>query len=121
MKCHIIDGKGTDFGPDLSKVGSRLKKRVILESILNPDAVVDPKHRGELIVTAEGKVISGFVTNETADAVTIRTANNLVHEITREDIDDRQQLTKSFMPSGLDRTMTRQELVDLVEYLLTRQ
>lgn len=117
VKCHIINGTGTNFGPDLSKVGSRLKKLAIVQSILDPDAIVDPKHRGELIITSKGQVISGFITEETADSVTVRTANNVVHELARDDIEERQKLTKSFMPSGLNRTMSRQDLLNLVEYL----
>lgn len=121
IKCHVVDGKGTDFGPDLSDIGTRSKKLDIVQSILRPDAVVDPKHRGELILTTEGQVISGFVTEQREGSVTVRTANNVIHEIETDDIDDRRQLTTSFMPSGLERTMTNQELLHLIEYLLQRR
>ncbi|MHC4880923.1 MAG: discoidin domain-containing protein, partial [Planctomycetota bacterium] len=117
VKCHVIDGKGTNFGPDLSKVAARLKNPQIVESILNPDAVVDPKHRGEMIITSEGKLLSGFVTAESAESISLRTSDNVVHKVPVNEIDARKQLEKSFMPSGLDRTMTREELVNLVEFL----
>ena len=121
VKCHVIDGRGTNFGPDLSEVASRLKKRAIIESILNPDAIVDPKHRGELIVTVDGQILSGFITHETGESLAIRTSDNKVHTLAFDDIDDRKKLTKSFMPSGLDRTMTREQLCDLIEYLSARK
>lgn len=121
LKCHVIDGKGTHFGPDLSKVGQRLKKPAIIESILDPDAVVDPKHRGELVLTSDGKIFSGFVTEETSELISIRTSDNSVHKVSVDEIEDRRKLKQSFMPSGLDRTLTQQELIDLIEYLLQRK
>ena len=120
-KCHIVGGKGTSFGPDLSRVATRLKKTAIIQSILDPDAVVDAKHRGEMIVTTQGKVISGFVESESDDAVTIRSANRDPQRIPIDQIDDRLELKTSFMPSGIDRTMSQQELQDLIEYLTRRK
>lgn len=121
VQCHQIDGKGTNFGPDLSKVGGRLKKQQILESILKPDAVVDKKYRGELIVTTEGQIVSGFVVEETAAGISIRTANKGVQTISMDAVDDRTTMKNSFMPTGLERTMTQQQFLDLVEYLQARR
>jgi hypothetical protein len=36
----------------------------------------------------------------------------------KNDIAKRQQMKLSIMPAGLQQTMTAQELVDLVEYLI---
>lgn len=121
VQCHQVDGAGTNFGPDLSKVSTRLKKLQILQSILTPDAVVDKKYLGEMIVTSEGQVLSGFIVEAANDSVTIRTATRGVHKIPTHDIEVRKPLTNSFMPSGLERTMTRQQLMDLVEYLQQRK
>ncbi len=121
VQCHQVDGAGTNFGPDLSKVSARLKKLQILQSILTPDAVVDKKYHGEMIVTSEGQVLSGFVVEVTDDSMTIRTATKGVHKIPADEIEVRKPLTNSFMPSGLERTMTKQQLLDLVEYLQERK
>ncbi|MEK6235391.1 MAG: hypothetical protein N2C14_11850 [Planctomycetales bacterium] len=74
-----------------------------------------------MIVTTQGQVVSGFIAKETPASVTARTANNILREISLDDVDDRRRMKKSFMPSGLDRTMSTQELLDLVEYLTNRR
>lgn len=121
LQCHQVDGAGTNFGPDLSKVGSRMKKSQILQSVLTPDAVVDPKYHGEVIVTTEGQIVSGFVVEEGDAQITIRTANKGLRRIPISEIDDRSKLSNSFMPTGLERTMSTQELLGLIEYLLQRK
>lgn len=121
VQCHQVDGAGTNFGPDLSKVSTRLKKLQILQSILTPDAVVDKKYLGEMIVTSEGQVLSGFIVEATDDSVTIRTATKGLHKIPIDEIEVRKRLTNSFMPSGLERTMSKQQLLDLAEYLQERK
>ncbi|NND98618.1 MAG: c-type cytochrome [Pirellulaceae bacterium] len=118
-QCHQINGVGINFGPELSKVADRLKKADLLQSILNPDAVVDKKYHGEMIVTDEGQVFTGFVVSETESKLSIRLANNQVRNLSLDEIHDRRRMTTSFMPSGLERTMTQQQLLDLIEYLQT--
>src|SRR5262249_46497317 len=40
-KCHQVEGRGANIGPDLSLIG-RTERRWIVESILQPSAVVAP-------------------------------------------------------------------------------
>ena len=56
-----------------------------------------------------------------ADSITIRTSDNVIHQVTAEEIEDRRTMEKSFMPSGLERTMSRDDLVNLIEYLTQRK
>jgi quinoprotein glucose dehydrogenase len=40
LRCHAIDGHGGVAGPDLSDVGNRLDRSALLESIIDPGAVL---------------------------------------------------------------------------------
>ncbi len=40
MRCHAIDGAGGEAGPDLATVGSRLSREQIVQSLLDPNAVL---------------------------------------------------------------------------------
>jgi len=43
MQCHTVGtGAGSDVGPDLAGVGSRLDRRAILQSLVDPSAVLAP-------------------------------------------------------------------------------
>ncbi len=120
-QCHQVNGEGVNFGPELTKVATRLKKLEILNSILTPDAVIDKKYLGEMIINDEGQTLSGFIEKETGDTITIRSANNQVTTLQQDDIEVRRAMNNSFMPTGLERTMSKQHLVDLLEYLMTQR
>ena len=114
--CHIVNGQGTNFGPELSKIGDKLSKAGIYESILDPSAGVSPDF--QLVnLTLASEEVSGFVINETAEAVTLRMEGGIVDEFAVDQIRDRRESTVSAMPDDLQEQMSVDDLVDLVEYL----
>ncbi|GIX45790.1 MAG: hypothetical protein KatS3mg131_0001 [Candidatus Tectimicrobiota bacterium] len=55
VNCHKLDGPERLVGPSLWDIGARQDKRYILESILDPDAVVVPGYPpGVMKSTLEG-------------------------------------------------------------------
>jgi quinoprotein glucose dehydrogenase len=40
LRCHVIDGRGGDAGPVLDGVGARSDRATILQSVVDPQAVV---------------------------------------------------------------------------------
>lgn len=118
IQCHQVNNKGTTFGPNLSDVGKRLKKEQILASILDPNAVVEKKYQGEMVLTEEGVIRNGFVESETESLLVIRDSTGKLHEVQQDEILQRKQLTTSFMPSGLERSVSQKEFLGLVAYLL---
>ena len=54
-ECHQVNGKGINFGPDLSEIGGKLSKQGLYESILDPSATVSPAFRAVNIVKQTGK------------------------------------------------------------------
>ena len=83
--------------------------------------MIDKKYLGEMIINDEGQTLSGFIEKETGDTITIRSANNQVTTLQQDDIEVRRAMNNSFMPTGLERTMSKQHLVDLLEYLMTQR
>jgi mono/diheme cytochrome c family protein len=51
--CHQINGKGTDVGPNLSEIGTKLGKDALYESILDPSAGVSFGYEAWSIVVEE--------------------------------------------------------------------
>ena len=116
LKCHSISGAGGDIGPDLSGIGPSNPIDHLVTSIVDPDAAVKEQFATQNIVTEEGIVVTGIVANETADVLTLRTAEGLDRVIPKADILDHQS-GGSLMPKGLVKFMTRAELLDLVRFL----
>lgn len=117
--CHQINGKGMDFGPNLSEIGTKLGKDALYESILDPGAGIAFGYEAWTVELKNGDEAFGLLASETADEVAVKTQNGITTKYKKDEIANRRKLSTSIMPSGLQMTMTTQELVDLVEYLST--
>jgi putative heme-binding domain-containing protein len=119
IKCHQVNGEGTEFGPNLSEIGGKLGKDALYESILDPSAGISFGFEGWQITLKDGNEASGLLVNETPDEVAIKSTGGIVTRYRKGDIATRTKQKLSLMPEGLQKTMTTQELADLVEYLST--
>ena len=117
VACHKIGDTGADFGPDLSKVGERLKRNEIVESILYPNEKLDPKYLATNITSKEGDEFSGLVTAEDEQNLTLVLGAGIKEVIRKDNIAKREALKVSSMPEGLAAGLAPQEFVDLIEYL----
>jgi putative heme-binding domain-containing protein len=118
-KCHQVNGQGTDFGPDLSEIGGKLGKDALYESILDPSAGISFGYETWQLELKNGDEAFGLIVSETADEVALKVAGGIVTRYPKSEIIKRQKQTLSIMPAGLQQTMTKEELVDLVEYLVS--
>lgn len=117
--CHRIAGKGTELGPDLDGIGKKYDRSRLLESILQPSLQIDPKYKAWLIETSSGQVLTGLVVRRDAKEVELRDAQNKLHRISMESVEEIYPQAKSLMPELLVRDFTAQQLADLLEYLGT--
>jgi putative membrane-bound dehydrogenase-like protein len=117
--CHQLGIGGGTIGPDLSEIGKIRTTRDLLESILYPSLSFVRSYEPVLILTADGKAVSGTVRDETAEEMTLVTAADQTARIRRADIEEIAPGTISVMPAGLDKVLTTQELADLVTFLKT--
>ncbi len=115
--CHVIHGRGKRFGPELSKIGDKLSKAGLYESILDPSAGVSPDFQLVHLTLASSEGVSGFVINETGDTITLRLEGGIADEFAVDQVVARRESTVSAMPDDLQEQMSVDELVDLVEYL----
>jgi putative heme-binding domain-containing protein len=119
IKCHRVGNEGIDFGPALTEIGTKLGKEALYESILDPSAGISFGYEGWQVQTRQGDELLGILTSETPDELAIKDQAGVVIRLKTGDIIERQRQNLSVMPAGLAQAMTRQELVDLVEYLTT--
>ena len=89
----------------------------IIESILYPNEKVDPKYLSVNVTTKGGDEISGLVTEDTNEHLTILVGAGNSQRIPKNQVASRQVTKVSNMPEGLGAGMSPEEFVDLVEYL----
>jgi len=118
-KCHKVRGEGKEVGPDLSEIGSKLSKQAMLVSILDPSAGVSHNYETYAVATDSGNVLTGILISQTADTVTLRTAEAIDKTVPREEIEEMVKQKISLMPADLQKVLTAEELLDVVAYLQT--
>lgn len=114
--CHQLNGEGHPIGPNLAAMKNR-GAEAILVNILNPNAEVNPQYMNYICLTADGRTISGVITNETATSITLVQADNKSETILRIDIDQLRSTGVSLMPEGLEKVIAPQAMSDLLSYI----
>jgi len=119
LACHRFGDSGSSIGPDLSAVGRRFDARAILESVLEPSRVVDPKYHATTWVTADGRAVTGraAMVNDREIAVETDVLTGARVTLARAEIESSHPSTVSPMPQGLLDTLSRDEVLDLLALL----
>jgi len=115
--CHQIHGRGTEVGPALSEIGTKLGKDALYESILDPSAGISFGFEAWTIILKNEDEAFGLITSETNDEISLKAQTGVVAKIPKSEIAARRKMANSMMPAGLQAALSTQDLVDLVEYL----
>lgn len=116
-KCHQVNREGKQVGPELSEIGSKLTRDALFVSILDPSAGISHNFESYAVVTTGGLVLTGVLVSRTDQSVTLRTAEAIDKEIPMAEIEELQKSPISLMPADLQKTLSIQDLVDVVEFL----
>jgi putative heme-binding domain-containing protein len=121
--CHRLDGQGTQFGADLTKLDPKYTSTEILRALVEPSHEINKEYLTFKFEMIDGKSYSGIVIEETETQLKI-VENPLVKVdplvLNKEDIDAKVQSTKSLMPEGLLDRLSDHEVMDLVAFVLAR-
>ena len=123
FSCHRYDNEGGAAGPDLTGIAGRFSPHDLLESIINPNKEISDQYQAVEIDTLDGQKVVGRIVNLSGD--TIRVNVNMLDPngqitVNRNNIDEMHPSKNSMMPAGLLDTMTQDEILDLMAYVLSR-
>jgi putative membrane-bound dehydrogenase-like protein len=117
--CHKLFGEGQAIGPELTGA-QRMNLDYVLENTVTPNAIVPQDYRATTFVMNNGRVITGMITQQQGDSLTIQTATEKL-TINQKEIEQKQQTEKSLMPEGLLDQLSPDEIRDLIGYLSSPQ
>jgi quinoprotein glucose dehydrogenase len=115
-KCHTTATQTTLLAPSLKGVGAQ-KIDYLIESVLFPSKVIKTGFETELIVTRDGRTVSGLVKEEGGMLRVLNLDKDV--RVAKADVEERRLQKLSIMPEGQEAQMSRREFVDLVTYLAT--
>jgi putative heme-binding domain-containing protein len=115
VQCHTLFDSGGKVGPDITGA-NRGDLNYLLETIIDPNAVIPNEYRATEIETKDGRNLTGILKSQDEKSVIIQTANELL-TIPKNEIARQQQSELSMMPEGLLAPLTDEEVRDLIYYL----
>ena len=65
-KCHRLDGKGAEVGPDLGSIRNRAPS-LLLADILLPSRAIAQNYESYVVETASGDVLEGIIASQTPE------------------------------------------------------
>lgn len=114
--CHRLEAFGESIGADLNAIRDRGTAAVLL-NILDPNREVKPQFQAYVVSLDTGITVTGMITAETANGLTLRKVDGTSQPILRVEIDELRSTNLSFMPEGLEKQIDAQGMSDLLAYL----
>jgi putative heme-binding domain-containing protein len=116
-RCHVCNGAGRAFGPDLTGIARKYPRAQLLEQILAPSKIIVPEYKTTIVTLRNDTEISGFVLKRSAQELVLRDENLTEHQLKISDLKETREASLSAMPEGLLAPLTAQEAADLLDYL----
>lgn len=117
-QCHRLFGSGGKIGPEITGA-NRSSIDYWLENILDPSSVVPKEYAVTKVITFEGRVVTGMVSNENADALTLVPQTGETIVIRKDDIQQRRPSKMSLMPEGQLEVLSDADVRSLMRYLMS--
>lgn len=115
--CHMSEGAGGFLGPDLTAYAGTRSVTEIRDAITSKNT--GPRKQSVVAITRDGQRYSGAVRNEDNFSVQLQTPDGAFHFFMKEDLQSLEHQSQPLMPLDYGSRLSRQELDDLVSYLLS--
>jgi uncharacterized repeat protein (TIGR03806 family) len=123
VQCHRCAEEGGSVGPDLTNIAKRLSTSEMLEAILEPSKKIADEYATWLVQTDDGRVVTGRIEREDDSVLVLRESSSSEPpvEIDKSTVVVRRKSETSNMPPGTVNVLHKDELLDLLAYLINGQ
>lgn len=122
IACHRFQGEGGYSGPDLGSVGQRFSIRDMLVSICEPSDSVSEQYYASLVKLKDGESLYGRVIYKNDKEIAVAPNPYNLGELVKKSADSVESIEPSqisMMPPGMIASMNKDELRDLMAYLIS--
>ncbi len=121
--CHRFKQEGGAIGPDLTSVAGKFSPRDLLESIIDPSKEISDQYGQMIFEMKDSSIVMGRIMNLSGDTVRVNTNMMNPDEIVgvdRKRLASMKESPVSMMPPGLVNTLDKDDVLDLLAYLLSQ-
>ncbi len=84
---------------------------------MDPAGVVRKEYQAYNLATRDGRVLSGLITEQTPEVITLRDHKGMRTRVARSEIEELKEMDTSLMPESLYKEFNSGQLRDLFSYL----
>jgi len=117
--CHMVNGRGGQLGPDLSRVGSGRSRPVLLNKVRGTSDNVRPGYEAVTVVTHDGQRIRGVKKNEDEFSIQIVDMRERLQGYLKANLTEILTEPRTVMPAYSAEQLNDRALDDLLQYLTT--
>jgi putative heme-binding domain-containing protein len=123
--CHSFSKywEGNGLAPDLTPVASKYSRDIILQSILDPSASINPQFYHTEFTMKDGAVVRGTVVDSAQGKLRVAPvmmAPDVTIEIAQADVRTERPSPVSPMPAGMLNGFTKEQIIELMAFLDAR-
>jgi cytochrome c oxidase cbb3-type subunit III len=126
--CHMVEGKGGRLGPELTNIATARSYDALIESIREPSKRLatglientkefPQEYETVTVITRDGKQYTGVTLNEDNFSLQMMDTQQSLHLFEKENLKSLQKSRESLMPVYDEKTLSPQDLNDLLAYL----
>ncbi|MBV6642505.1 MAG: HEAT repeat domain-containing protein [Cyclobacteriaceae bacterium] len=120
VRCHSMEeGTGSNVGPLLSDIGSKLTREQLLEALIDPSARLSPGFGNVMLTLDDGSKISGILLEERKDELLLNAGEPEPLHIALSRVKNRENLPSGMPPMGT--VMSKREIRDVIEFLANQK
>lgn len=119
--CHILEGKGQGYGPELTGIGERRSASFLQQVIRKPASGLPDDFLFVKAITASGESIEGIRVNEDSFTIQIRDAGGRYHSLRKTELKDLQKRRGESPMPAFESVLSAGELQDLVAFLASQR
>jgi putative membrane-bound dehydrogenase-like protein len=117
--CHRLKNLGIQIGPDLGMMTDKPISTFVV-AIFDPNQAVETRYLNFNVLTASERELSGVITSETANSITLRQASGTEETLLRRDVKELKSSGLSLMPEGFENALTPQDVADLIAFIKSK-
>jgi len=119
--CHVMDGRGEGYGPELTGIGDRRSATFLKQAISKPSSALREDFLFVKATTASGKTIEGIRANEDSFTIQIKDAGGHYHNLRKTELKELKKLRGETPMPPFDGILSVTEMQDLVAYLASQR
>jgi cytochrome c oxidase cbb3-type subunit III len=119
--CHILDGAGAGYGPELTGIGERRSAAFLMQAISKPGLALPEDFLFVRATTPSGQVLEGIRANEDTFTIQIKDSGGQYRSLRKDQLKELRKLRGETPMPSFAGILSAAEIEDLVAYLASKR